>query len=335
VSELVGGKGAVLFDMDRTVLANHNFPMTEIEDARTLLPPSDAPRYDAVGVGPYRVLTMHNGWLVVAIGPLTPFFADDELQMLGASSVVADLSLGRARLFELERQTGDAMRDFVAIASHDLRTPVTVIAGFADLMQMQWDAVTDDEKRDYLKAISRQVTHLRRLIDDLLTVSKLDVRELDVFRQSVDVEHVVREVIDELASDAEVHVDGSATDTHAFADADHVSRMIRNYLANAKTYGQPPVSVEIASDGASVIVRVRDHGPGVPDEFIPRLFEKFSRLDKKKSKAVGGTGLGLSIVAGLATSNGGDAWYEPNQPTGACFCLRLPAAPVSSRAAHV
>ena len=168
MSELVGGHGAILFDADGTSLATHLFPDGEIERVRAQLPPADSPRYAAVDIGPYRVLTMHNGWLAVAIGALTPFFGDDELRMLSASSVVADLALGRARLFELERQAGEAMRDFVAIASHDLRTPVTVIAGFTDLMQMQWDAVTDEEKREYLRAITRQVAHLSRLIDDLL-----------------------------------------------------------------------------------------------------------------------------------------------------------------------
>ena len=81
-------------------------------------------------------------------------------------------------------------------------------------------------------------------------------------------------------------------------------------------------------------MRVRDAGPGVPDDFVPRLFEKFARLDKKKSKSVQGTGLGLSIVRGLADNNGGEAWYEPNQPAGACFCFRLPVATVTNEVAH-
>jgi signal transduction histidine kinase len=334
VSELVGGQGAVIFDMDETVLAAHNFPDGEVAHARDLLPPADSARYDAVEVGPYRVVTMHNGWLVVSIGALTPFFGDDELRMLGASSVVADLALGRARLFELERQAGEAMRDFVAIASHDLRTPVTVIAGFTDLMQMQWNTVTDEEKQDYLRAIARQVTHLSRLIDDLLTVSKLDVRELDVFRQPVDVERIAHEVVEELGNEATVIVAGAAAHVRAWADSDHVSRMIRNYLANAKTYGRAPISVEIGREDSSVVVRVRDAGSGVPADFVGNLFEKFARLDKKKSKAVGGTGLGLSIVRGLATNNGGDAWYEPNEPAGSVFCVRLPLAAPSHETAH-
>jgi signal transduction histidine kinase len=332
VSELVGGEGAVLFDVDGSVLAIHKFSSADIEAARQLVSEDD-PRYDAVERGAHRVLAMRNGTLVVGTGPLTPFFGEDELRMLASSSVVADLSLGRARLFELEREAGDAMRDFVAIASHDLRTPVTVIAGFTELMQDQWDTVTDEQKQEFLGAIARQVHHLDRLIGDLLTVSKLDVRELDVFRQPVDVRDVVQTVVGELDVDVTVR-DPSGGSVRAFADPDHLSRMVRNYLANAVTYGSPPYSLDIALEDGDVIVCVRDAGQGVPDEFAPRLFEKFARADKKKSKSVHGTGLGLSIVRGLARSNGGDAWYERNQPVGACFCFKVPTSDSDIKSAH-
>lgn len=201
-------------------------------------------------------------------------------------------------------------------------------------MQMQGDHLSDDDKQGFLEAISRQVSHLNRLIDDLLTVSKLDVHEIDVFPQPVDVVRTARDVVGELGSDASVIVRGPVGSPYAMADADHVTRMIRNYVANAQIYGAAPVTVQIESDDASVVVRVCDRGPGVPADFVPKLFEKFARLDRKKSKAVQGTGLGLSIVLGLARSNGGDAWYEPNEPVGACFCFRLAAAPVPSEAAR-
>ena len=164
VSELVGGNGAVVFDSDRSVLAKHKISDGEVQRALSLLP-DDAPRYDAVDAGPYRVLAMHNGWLAVAIGPLTPVLRGRRAPHARAWSVVADLALGRARLFELERQSREAMRDFVAIASGMIYgRSVTVIAGFTDLMQTQWDTVLDEQKQDFLSAITRQVTHLDRRI---------------------------------------------------------------------------------------------------------------------------------------------------------------------------
>jgi signal transduction histidine kinase len=99
---------------------------------------------------------------------------------------------------------------------------------------------------------------------------------------------------------------------------------VQNLVKNALVYGAPPVRVSLTSEDGSIVVRVSDNGAGVAPEFVPRLFEKFARADKKKSDDARGTGLGLSIVRGLAQANGGDAWYEPNTEAGATFAFRLP-----------
>lgn len=101
--------------------------------------------------------------------------------------------------------------------------------------------------------------------------------------------------------------------------------MITNYFENATAYGRPPVTVRVTSTPDAVEVRVRDSGPGVPEHFVPRLFDRFSR-DPATTRGTEGSGLGLWIVRSLARSNAGDAWYEPGEPDGACFCVRLPKA---------
>ena len=108
-------------------------------------------------------------------------------------------------------------------------------------------------------------------------------------------------------------------------DAQHLGRIIDNYVQNALKYGEPPVRVEAARLGDLVELRVSDHGPGVPADFVPQLFGKFARADTPSTRAKKGTGLGLSIVHGLAEANGGEARYEPNSPNGACFIVRLRA----------
>src|ERR671925_453629 len=106
--------------------------------------------------------------------------------------------------------------------------------------------------------------------------------------------------------------------------ADRLRRLVHqilvNYVENALAYGSPPYRVEIERDDAAVTVRVRDRGPGVPDAFAPRLFDTFARAAREPP----GTGLGLAIVRRLAVSAGGDAWYEPDSPRGACFCVSFP-----------
>lgn len=103
-----------------------------------------------------------------------------------------------------------------------------------------------------------------------------------------------------------------------------LGRVLRNYIENALRYGGPPFCIEASAEDGAVIVRVTDHGPGVPVAFVEQLFERFARADTSRSRQTGGTGLGLSIVRALADGWGGAAWFEPVEPSGACFAVRIP-----------
>jgi signal transduction histidine kinase len=321
--DLFGGEGAALLDAERAIVGSHHMPADALGRLIERLPADTAQRYEPVAVGDAYIVGMENGWLVVATGPMTPFFSTDELQTLSALAVFADLALGRASMYEREFRAREAMRDFVAIASHDLRTPVTVIQGFTEMLTPGFAEVTEEQKANFIAAINRQVVHLDRLVGDMLTVSKLDVEEIEVFAAPVELVASTKETVDVLVEGCAVDVreDGPVT---VFADPEHVARIVQNYIKNAIVYGAPPISVSVSTDDGFGVIRVIDEGPGVPSEFVDHLFEKFARADKKKSKAVQGTGLGLSIVKGLARANGGDAWYEPNVPDGACFAVKLP-----------
>ncbi|MEX2394197.1 MAG: HAMP domain-containing sensor histidine kinase, partial [Actinomycetota bacterium] len=322
--DLFGGDGAALLDADLEIVGTHRTRAADLASRIETLRTLSAERYVSRDIADAQVVAMENGWLVVLTGPMTPFFASDELQMLSALSVFADLALGRASLYEREFRAREAMRDFVAIASHDLRTPVTVIRGFTQMMAPGFAELTDDQRNEFNAAIERQVTHLDRLVGDLLTVSKLDVEEIEVVPGRVELVTAVRDTVATLA-DGGVEICGDELVTVS-ADPEHVVRMLQNYIKNATVYGKPPIVISVRSENAFGVVRVTDRGPGVPDYFVPRLFEKFARVDKKKSRSVQGTGLGLSIVRGLARANRGDAWFEPNEPTGACFAFKLPLA---------
>jgi signal transduction histidine kinase len=113
----------------------------------------------------------------------------------------------------------------------------------------------------------------------------------------------------------------AADGLRARADPQHVQHILVNYLANALKHGRPPVGIEVREQEGWIEALVTDHGAGVPAEFIPRLFEKFAQAEATE----GGTGLGLSIVRGLARAQGGEAWYQPAEPEGAAFGVRLPS----------
>jgi signal transduction histidine kinase len=216
------------------------------------------------------------------------------------------------------------MKDFVAIASHDLRGPVSAILGFASTMLQQWESFEDSDKRDYLAIIERRSQYLTRMLDSLLTVSRIEAGAIQVHREIIDVPAAINEVLEEFEDRAD-QVEVQCPDSlKCLADPDHLHRILVNYISNAFKYGAPPVEVIGTDNGEWVQLAVRDQGNGIPQEFAPRLFHKFARAETEASRIEKGAGLGLSIVSGLAQANNGEAWYETNKPCGSTFGVRLP-----------
>jgi signal transduction histidine kinase len=223
------------------------------------------------------------------------------------------------------KTSNDSLRDFVAVASHDLRSPLVTIGGFTKILTDNWAKLSDEARLKELGAIGRGVDRLSHLTDDLLTSAKVEAGA-----EPTQPEHV------RLATTLASHLDADREHLGAVAvtcppelvvviDPTHLTRILDNYLTNAFKYGQPPISIEAEKVGDFIELRVRDHGPGVPLQLVPRLFTKFDRGDTQATRATQGTGLGLSIVKGLAEANHGDARYQQDQPTGGCFVVRLPA----------
>jgi signal transduction histidine kinase len=233
-----------------------------------------------------------------------------------------------SRLFsagEELRSLNQAMRDFVAIAAHDLRSPLTSISGFASLLNSDWESFTEEERRRYIGIIEGSADSLIRLAEDLLTVSRIEAGALDTNAQVIELDGAVREAMQTFrdhASQISVRID---RDLRISADPTHVERILVNVLGNALKYGKAPIEIDAGACDAWVEIRVRDHGDGVPEDFVPRLFGRFARAGTS-SGATPGTGLGLAIVRGLAEANGGNVWYEKNEPHGSCFAVRLPQA---------
>lgn len=218
-----------------------------------------------------------------------------------------------------------ALRDFVSMASHEFRTPLSAINGFAGTILDHLDELDHEDVRRYVSIIRDQSQRLARLANDLLAMARLDAGELPVYEEDVALLAEVRRATRSVAPHMEVGLDIDP-DVAVRADADHVRDMVTNYFANAIKYGREPFFVRARVDGDLVTVCVEDSGDGVPDEFVPRLFERFARARNEETREQVGTGLGLSIVRGTAELHGGRAWFEPNEPTGSRFCFSLPQA---------
>ena len=226
-----------------------------------------------------------------------------------------------------ELRVADQLKsDFVSMASHELRTPLTSIVGFASTLLSYWEDTSDTDKREYVGVIDRQAQRLSRLVNDLLAMSRIESGALNTHRVRVDLGAALAQAVADMGASGSGVTVRAAEGVAALADPDHVQQILVNYLSNAVKYGQPPIEVVADADGpAAVVVRVRDHGPGVAPAFVDHLFDKFSQASTGSTRQASGTGLGLSIVRGLASANGGTAWYEPADP-GSVFCLRLERA---------
>jgi signal transduction histidine kinase len=220
-----------------------------------------------------------------------------------------------------------AKSDLVSVTSHELRTPIATIMAFTELAREDWDYLEAEERHNYLELVQRQTHRLNRLVNDMLQAGRIEAGRIVVRRVDVDLTQTVHRALRDVrgegldAVEVELDIPEGAT---ARADPDHVEQILANLLSNAVLHGGPPVRVEVDLN-EEVRIAVSDHGEGVPDEFRGQLFEPFAQSDRAPNGRKG-VGLGLTISAGLAVAQGGELWFEPNQPRGARFVLRLPAS---------
>jgi signal transduction histidine kinase len=225
--------------------------------------------------------------------PHDPFFARDDLALARDLGAHLDVALGRSRIIGMERAAADALtnandalqaanrdlreladlRDnFVAIASHELRTPITTIMGFTATMLDMWDDLDEDRRRTYLEMVDRDARRLGQLVEDLLLLSSVESPEFRVEREAVDVQATLERVIEDVGvSESLVELDvedGLVVD----ADPRHVRQIFGNLLSNAIKYGAPPLSMRAHGSNGTVRIEMRDEGQGVPAELREHVF---------------------------------------------------------------
>ena len=228
------------------------------------------------------------------------------------------------------KQLENTRQEFVANVSHELRTPLSMIKGYVGTLI---NGAKDDPNvaTRFLQTIEKHAERLTYLIEDLLTISRLESGQIVLNIQKVELRSVAEDVIDDLqsrAGDKKVNLENQVPDDVVVrADADRVQQVIFNLVDNAIKYGRPEGRVWInarLADGQFAEVSVRDNGPGIPPDSIDRVFERFYRADKARSREQGGTGLGLSIVKHIVQSHGGKVWVESELGRGATFFFTLP-----------
>jgi two-component system phosphate regulon sensor histidine kinase PhoR len=274
---------------------------------------------------------------IIAFSVLVPVQHHYEAHITRTSGT---LVLIRVRDLTEIRRAEELRADFVANASHELRTPLAAVTGFIDTLRGH--AKDDAPARErFLEIMSVEAGRMRRLIEDLLSLTRIELNEHNPPAGEVDVAAVVRDaaaVLSPLAAANRIVIEAESHETLAVVgDRDELTQVFQNLIHNAIKYGHPGSEVRIRfgraealskRDGAGqVVVSVQDEGEGIPREAIPRLTERFYRVDVKRSRERGGTGLGLAIVKHILNRHQGRLQIESVPGEGSTFTVFLPAVP--------
>jgi two-component system phosphate regulon sensor histidine kinase PhoR len=266
-----------------------------------------------------RLAGLSERWLQINAAAIS----DANGKQRGTVLVVHDLT----RLKQLER----ARQEFVANVSHELRTPLSLIKGYVETLL---DGAKDNPEVEtkFLQTIQRNSERLQFLIEDLLTISELESGRIRMNLQNLALRPMVEKALGDLSARARtkrVTLTNHLPEVTVRADADRLQQVFGNLVDNAIKYGRLEGSVTVSGNTLNddtFEVCVQDDGPGIPAEALERVFERFYRVDKARSREQGGTGLGLSIVKHIVQSHGGRVWAKSEPGKGAAFFFTLSRA---------
>jgi two-component system phosphate regulon sensor histidine kinase PhoR len=230
------------------------------------------------------------------------------------------------------RQLENTRRDFVANVSHELKTPITSIKGFVETL-LAGALKEPGNAENFLKIIAKQTDRLNEIIDDLLTLSRIeqDAERRQIFLNGQKIKGVLQsaiQVCEAKAAEKKIAIElNCSEDLRAQINPPLLEQALVNLVDNAVKFSEPGkvVLVEAQREGSQVIIRVRDQGPGIPLEHLPRIFERFYRVDAGRSRKIGGSGLGLAIVKHIALAHGGRVTVASSPGKETVFSLQVQA----------
>lgn len=230
------------------------------------------------------------------------------------------------------RRLDQMRRDFVANVSHELKTPLTSVQGFAETL-LAGALDEPDTARRFVTIIREESARMANLVKDLLTLARLEGDPQALSLRPTNLVAILQQALHRMepaAANAGIHLQPleGAQHLHVLADPGQLEQVAVNLLENALKYSSAGghVSLAVSRQGNEALVTVTDTGYGIPPEALPRLFERFYRVDKGRSRKAGGTGLGLAIVRHIVEAHGGRVWAESTLGSGSQFCLTIPLA---------
>lgn len=247
-------------------------------------------------------------------------------------NVIADTTMKMSRnvkeyLSRIEKEK-QIRQEFFSNASHELKTPITSIQGYAELLE---SGMIQDEnmKLDFARRIKKEAENMTGLINDILMISRLEAKDAEVVFSSVRISVLLDDILDSLkplAAQCQVFLHADCQPITIEANPQQMKELLNNLITNAVKYNRPggQVWVQIREQGDAMVVRVKDNGMGIPADSLDRIFERFYRVDKGRSRKQGGTGLGLSIVKHIVSFYRGTIRVSSEIDKGSEFVVELP-----------
>ncbi|MDQ6722311.1 MAG: HAMP domain-containing histidine kinase [Candidatus Dormibacteraeota bacterium] len=333
-TRIVGGEGAVIVDSDGSILAAQDLTLDQAEKVASGATAASAKGGVRASSPPATRLVIPlnlqqgAGAMIILSGPFTPMFGDDEMLRLRqyAGSITAGLdrvSLNQ-RLATLEK----AKTEFLNVASHELRGPMTVIKGYLTMLDAGSLGDLSSQSKSVLPLLIAKSDEVNWMIEQMVEAARLEEGRLALHKLSADVVELTDlaiEGVSQLLSKHEVSVDKPTRAIQAEVDPDRIQIVVKNLLSNAAKYSPAGARIRVRVSGNGVArVAVSDEGIGIAEEDQARLFTRFVRIQTKATERVSGTGLGLWLSREIARMHDGDLTVESTPGRGSTFTLQLP-----------
>jgi two-component system sensor histidine kinase ResE len=316
--------GVITFDADsRLIMANpqaRDMLRVEMDDEgkegfKVLYPLLDRVRETQRPL--QEELKLDGRTISVRLAPLM----DEGLNLWGMVAVLQDVTR--------ERKLEHLRREFVGNVSHELRTPLSYLQGYTEALL---DGMVEDpeEKKKYLNIILDETLRLRRMVNELLDLSQIESGHLHLKKEKISLKNLIERVVKKLTPLSQKKGIKISTEFEelplVMADEDRIEQVMINLIDNAMRYneGSGEIRIKARKSEGGVIVSVKDNGPGIPEDELPFIWERFYKVDKARTRKTGGTGLGLAIVKNIIEAHGGKVWAKNCAEGGTRFYFSLP-----------
>ena len=273
---------------------------------------------------------------VVAFHSRTPRkWTEAEIALIEAAAREVSIALNHARRFgeavesaEKLRRVDEMRSDFVAMVSHELRSPMTVVAGIADILKKRQAALTNQQRGELIDTLGREARRLTRLVSEVLDLEAIEQGQMELQVGEVDLAELAREAVTDAGAADRTDLSVERGNAVAICDSDRIKQVLLNLISNATKFSETdaPLKVTVAPEADCVRLSVQDSGPGISEADQMKLFQRFSRLEGGGTRKPG-SGLGLYLSRSIVEAHGGEIWVDSEVGKGSTFSFRIPREP--------